>query len=45
MLDVELLCDLIRWRVTFWSKAWKEQLPYKVDDIARNFASLPVFFP
>ena len=42
--DAVGLCNLIRWRVTFWTRAWKEQLPYKCNDMARNFSSIPFLF-
>jgi len=44
VIDVDALYNIIRWRVTFWTKAWKEQLSYNVDDVARNFDSIPVLF-
>jgi len=43
-VDVNGLCSLIRWRVTFWTKAWGDNLPYKVDEVARHFADVPVLF-
>ena len=44
-LDVQVLCSLIRWRVALWTKAWKDQLPYSVNDLARKFDAIPVLFP
>ena len=43
-LDMEKVCNLVRWRVTFWSKAWKEQLPYQSSELARKFDAIPVLF-
>ena len=43
-VDVEMLCNLIRWRVSYWTRAWKEDLIYKEEVIARNFSSLPILF-
>ena len=43
-LDMEKLCNLIRWRVTFWTKAWKEQPPYQSSELARKFDVIPVLF-
>jgi len=31
----------IRWRVAFWTKAWKNHIPYSEEELARNFAYLP----
>ena len=31
----------IRWRVAEWTRAWKAKPPYKVDDLARNFSTIP----
>jgi len=44
-VNVEVLCNLIRWRVSYWTRAWKDDLQYKEEDIARNFSSLPFLFP
>ena len=43
--NAEVLSNLVKWRVSFWTRAWKNEVPYKEDDIARNFSSLPVLFP
>jgi len=43
-LDATELCHTIRWRVALWAKAWKEPLPYVVEEFARNFASVPSLF-
>ena len=43
-VNVEILCNLVKWRVSFWTRAWKADLPYKEEEIARNFSSLPVLF-
>ena len=43
-LDMELLCNLIRWRVACWTKAWKEKLPYNCNELARKFDVIPVLF-
>lgn len=32
----------IQWTVAAWIKAWNVQLPYRVEDLARNFSSIPV---
>jgi len=36
------ICHSVKWKVATWTKAWKEQIHYKVDDLARNFSSLHV---
>ena len=39
--------SFMRWKVALWTKAWKETVPYTVEDnqdIARNFSSIPVLF-
>ena len=41
---LDMLCNLIRWRIVWWSKAWKENHPYSVEELARNFDSIPVLF-
>jgi len=43
-LDMELLCNLIRWRVACWTKAWKEKLPYNCNELARKFDVIPILF-
>ena len=44
-LNVQVLCNLIRWRVAFWTKAWKDQIPYSVNELVRKFDVIPVLFP
>uniref|UniRef100_A0A7C9DEV5 Uncharacterized protein n=1 Tax=Opuntia streptacantha TaxID=393608 RepID=A0A7C9DEV5_OPUST len=41
-VDINGLCCLIRWRVTLWTKAWRVNLPYNVDEVARHSADIPV---
>ena len=43
-LETVVLCHAIRWRVALWTKTWKAPLPYTMEEIARNFASLPSIF-
>ena len=43
-VDLEDICSLIRWRVTFWAKAWKEKLPLNENEADRYFAEVLVFF-
>jgi len=43
-IRLDMLCNLIRWRIVWWSKAWKEHHPYSVEELARNFDSIPVLF-
>ena len=43
-LDVQALCHLIKWRVTSWSKAWKEKIPYSAEMLVQNFQAIPVLF-
>jgi len=38
------VCLSIKWLVAQWTRAWKDKIPYKVEEIARNFASIPVIF-
>ena len=40
-LNFAEVCHSIRWKVAEWTRAWKDQLPYKVEDLARNFSALP----
>jgi len=40
-LNFEEICHSIKWQVSAWTKTWKEEVPYRVEDIARNFASIP----
>jgi len=35
------LCQNIRWRVAFWTKAWGSNIPYTEDELARNFSHIP----
>ena len=44
-LDLSALCYMIRWRIAFWSKAWKEHTPYSTEELVRNFNSIPHLFP
>ena len=39
--DQAMLCNSIKWRVALWSKGWKEALPYSVEEIVHNLASIP----
>jgi len=43
-LDERELDQLVKWRVTFWSRAWEEHIPYSADMLARNFHSFPLLF-
>uniref|UniRef100_A0A7C9CXT7 Reverse transcriptase zinc-binding domain-containing protein n=1 Tax=Opuntia streptacantha TaxID=393608 RepID=A0A7C9CXT7_OPUST len=43
-MDLKMLCNLIRWRVAYWTKAWKEKLPYSCSDLARKFDIIPDLF-
>jgi len=38
----EVLCQNIKRRVAFWTKAWKDHIPYIEEELARNFANIPV---
>jgi len=43
-LDFEVMKHDIKWRVTLWSKAWKENISYAPKMLARNFSVLPFIF-
>ena len=43
-LGAATLCHTIRWRIALWAKVWKEPLPYAVEELARNFTSIPSLF-
>jgi len=43
-IRLDMLCNRIRWRIVWWSKAWKEYHPYSVEELTRNFDSIPVLF-
>jgi len=34
------LCQSIRWRIAFWTKAWNSNIPYTEDELARNFSHI-----
>ena len=36
----ESLLQDIKRKMAFWTKAWKERLPYSADELARNLGSL-----
>uniref|UniRef100_A0A7C8ZEC0 Reverse transcriptase zinc-binding domain-containing protein n=1 Tax=Opuntia streptacantha TaxID=393608 RepID=A0A7C8ZEC0_OPUST len=43
-LSLVEVCHSIKWKVALWTKAWKQPVPYTVEDVARNFSSIPVLF-
>ena len=43
-VNLDMLCHQIRWRIIWWSKAWKEYNPYTTEELARNFDSIPILF-
>ena len=43
-LDEQMLGQLIKWRVAFWSRAWDDHIPYSTEMLARNFHSIPLLF-
>ena len=38
------ICQTIRWRVAFWTKAWENNIPYTKDELTRNFSHIPAIF-
>jgi len=40
-LNLDELCHSIKWKVAEWTKTWTTQLPYRVEDLARNFNAIP----
>jgi len=40
-MNITEICHSIKWRVAEWTKAWKDQLPYRVEELARNFSAIP----
>jgi len=40
-LNFEELCHSIKWQVSVWTKTWKEEVPYRAEDIVRNFSAIP----
>jgi len=40
-LNLDELCHSIKWKVAAWTKTWTTQLPYRVEDLARNFNAIP----
>jgi len=40
----EALCQSIKRRVAFWTKAWKDRLPCTEEEFARNFANISAIF-
>jgi len=44
-MDMQTLCHLIKWRVTAWSQAWKEKIPYSAGRLCQNFQAIPSLFP
>ena len=43
VVDVAALYNIIRWRVTL-DESLEGSIAYSVDDVARNFNSIPVLF-
>jgi len=43
-VNFDMLCHQIRWRIIWWSKAWKEYNPYSTEELVRNFDSIPILF-
>jgi len=41
----QTLCHIIKWRIALWSKAWKDTIPYSVEELVRNFHTIPRLFP
>jgi len=41
-LDPSTLCHTIKWRIALWSKAWKEEITYFPEELARNFHSISI---
>ena len=39
-----VICS-IKWRISLWSKAWKEEIPYSAHELAKNFVNLASIFP
>jgi len=39
-MDIQELILSIRWRIAWWSKAWKETTQYNVEQLAGNFSSI-----
>ena len=44
-LDAYALCKAIQWRITLWSKAWKDPTTYTSAEIVRHFGSLHILYP
>ena len=44
-LDLSTLSHTIRWRIAWWSKAWKEPVHYTTAELARNFNLISRLFP
>ena len=36
-LDAETLYHAIKWRISLWSKAWKEETLYSAADLGKKF--------
>jgi len=43
-MNVESLCQIIKWRVATWSRAWEEKIPYSAELLVQNFQSIPMLF-
>ena len=39
-MDVQALLYNIRWRIVWWSKAWKEKTQYNAEQLAANLGNI-----
>ena len=44
-MDIQAMLHIIRWRIAWWSKAWKEKAHYNADQLAANFRNIMLLLP
>jgi len=42
VVDIGAMYNLIKWRITFWSRAWMDKSPYSEEELVRHFADVPI---
>jgi len=44
LYDHQSMCHTIKWRICLWSKAWKEDTHYTIEELVRHFKCIPRLF-
>jgi len=43
-LDLQAMYHIVKWRVAFWARAWKDDIPYSVKMLVQNFHAISRLF-